>query len=121
MARMWTEPLDPKRHIDYLRTTHIGGFPTEPSRDRLIERRVYFVKVCGFTFQFHSLEQIERALAHFEQRIHPTSMQPGVTLEHYWQLWYERLPQWLFEEQKRMRVVAALSRALRDFGREADG
>ena len=120
MARLWTETLDPERHVDYMRTSHIGGFPPEPRRDRLIERPVYFVEVCGFTFQFHSLEQIERALAHFGRKIHATSAQSGVTLEHYWQRWYERLPQWLFEEPKRVRVVAALSRALRHFGRASD-
>jgi hypothetical protein len=117
MARMWTEQLDPERHVDHMATTHIGGLPPEPPCDRLIERQVFFVAVCGFTFQFHSLEQIERALSHFERKIHPTSAQPGVTLEHYWQRWYERLPQWLFEEPKRVRVVAALRQALRHFGR----
>ncbi len=98
-------------------TAHVGGSPPEPTRDSLVERRVFFVAVCGFTFQFHSLEQIERALTHFERKILPSSAQPGVTLEHYWQQWHERLPQWLFEEQKRVRVVAALRGALRHFGR----
>lgn len=103
-----------------MRTSHVGGFPPEPSRDRLIERLDYFVEVCGFTFQFHSLEQVERALARFGRKLHPTSAQPGVTLEHYWQRWYERLPQWSLEEPKRVRVVSALSRALRHFGRATD-
>ena len=115
MARMWAERLDPRRHVDQMRTIHIGGIPPEPPRDRLIDRWVYFVVVCGFTFEFHSLEQVERALSHFEQKIHPTSLRPGVTLEHYWQSWSERLPLWLFEEPKRLRIVSALRRAERHF------
>ena len=96
-------------------TSHIGGVPPEPTRDRLIDRQVYFVAVCGFTFQFQSLGQIEHALSYFEQKLHPTSVLPGVALKYYWQRWHERLPQWLFEEPKRVRVVAALSRALHQF------
>jgi hypothetical protein len=117
MARIWKERLDPDKHVDYMRTTHIGGFTVEAVRDRLIERDVYFVEVCGFTFQFQSLDQITEALAYFRQKTHPSSREPGVTLEHYWQRWYERLPQWLFEEPKRLRVVAALERAAETFGR----
>jgi hypothetical protein len=117
MARIWKESVDPTRHVDYMATTHVGGFPVDPSPDRLIEREVYFVEVCGFTFQFQSLDQVHEALAHFEQKIHPTSRWPGITLEHYWQRWYERLPQWLLEEPKRRRVVAALRRAADTFSR----
>lgn len=117
MARIWKERFDPVKHADHMRTTHIGGSPVEPVRDRLIEREVYFVAVSGFTFQFHSFDQIDEALTYFRQRIHPTSRQPDVALEHYWQRWYERLPQWLFEEPKRLRVVAALERAADRFGR----
>ncbi len=117
MARLWAERLNPERHVDYMLTTHIGGSPPDPARDRLIDRWVYFVVVCGFTFEFHSLEQIERALSYFEHKTHPTSALPGVTLEHYWQRWFERLPLWLFEEPKRLRVISALRRAERHFGR----
>ena len=112
MARMWTEPFDCERHVDYMQTTHVGGVVPQPPLDRLIERLVYFVEVCGFTFQFHSVEQLEQALDHFKQKTHPTSAQPGIALEHYWQRWFERLPQRLYEESKRRRVVEALSRAL---------
>jgi len=101
-------------------TSHIGGMEIEPPRDRLIERRVYFVEAAGFTFQFASLGQLPEALGYFEQRVHPSSRQPGVVLEHYWQRWFERLPQWLFEEPRRVRVVSALSRALQAFGRGVD-
>ncbi len=116
MARWWFEPLDMERHRDFMSTCHIGGMEFEPPRDRLIERRVYFVEAAGFTFQFASLGQLREALGHFERRVNPSSRRPGVSLEHYWQRWFERLPQWLFEERRRVRVVSALSRALQAFG-----
>lgn len=115
MARWWSEPLDAERHRDFMSTYHAGGVPIEPPRDRLIERRVFFVEAAGFTFQFASLEQIRAALGYFEQRVHSGSRRPGVELEHYWQRWFERLPQWLSEEPRRARVVSALSRALQAF------
>ena len=79
---------------------HIGGLPLQPPRDPLIRTWVYFVDVAAFTFQFQSLAQMNECLEFFRQKIHPTSIQPDVTLEHYWQRWYERLPRWLFEEPK---------------------
>jgi hypothetical protein len=121
MARWWTEPLDPNRHRDFMSTCHIGGLPIEPPRDRLIERRVYFVEVAGFTFQFASLDQLSEALTYFEAKVHRSSRVPDVSLEHYWQRWFERLPQWLSEEPRKTRVVAGLSRALRAFKSETTG
>ena len=100
-------------------TTHIGGLPVEPSQNRLIPRYVYFVAVSGFTFQFVSLEQMQECLAWFSHKTHPSSREPGVTLEHYWQRWFERLPQWLSEEPKRKKVIKALQRALNDFTNES--
>lgn len=117
MARYWTEPLDPGKHLDRMQTCHVGGIgPKEPA-DTLIDRWVYFVEVCGFTFEFHSLAQIEECLQFFSQKTHPSSRRPAVTLEHYWQAWWERLPQWLFEEPKRQKVVKALQQAVMRFQR----
>lgn len=120
MSRHWREQLDPARHADQM-TIHIGGFPVDPPRDRLIEKWVYFVDVASFTFQFQSLDQLQQCLEFFKQKIHPTSRQPDVHLEHYWQRWFEKLPQWLFEESKRTKVITALEQAAKDFGETAAG
>jgi hypothetical protein len=104
-----------------MRSSQIGGAPIDAPRDRLIERWVYFVEVASFTFQFESLAHLNECLQFFRQKLHPTSRQPDVWLEHYWQRWFERLPQWLFEEPKRVKVVAALERAAKDFGESAVG
>ena len=97
-------------------TGHVGGFPVDPPPDRLIAKWVYFVEVASFTFQFQSLDQLRECLEFFNRKVHPTSRQPNVYLEHYWQRWFEKLPQWLFEEPRRVKVVAALERAAKDFG-----
>ena len=115
MARWWSEPLDVAKHRDFMSTSHIGGIQIELVKDRLIEQRVYFVEVSGFTFQFVSVEQIHAAIAYFEERIHRSSKRPDVSMEHYWQSWFERLPQWLSEEPKRVKVISALSKAIAEF------
>lgn len=120
MSRHWREKLDPARHADQM-TIHVGGSPVEPPRDALIEKWVYFVEVASFTFQFHSLDQLRECLEFFKQRIHRTSRQPDIWLEHYWQRWFEKLPRRLFKEPKRVKVVAALEAAACDFGNSAAG
>jgi hypothetical protein len=120
MSRHWREQFDPARHADH-RTRQIGGASIEPPADRLVERWVYFVEVASFTFQFESLRHLRHCLEFFRQKLHPSSRLPDVSLEHYWQRWYERLPQWLFEEPKRLKVIAALERAAKDFDDAVSG
>ncbi len=124
MARYWKEKLDVEKHVDYMKTYHVGGFSVgdfigAPLRDNLNEHWVYFIHVCSFTFHFQSLRQIEEYLGYFSQKIHPSSMVPNVNLEHYWQNWQQRFPYWLFEEPKRKRVVQALQRASNSFEKQA--
>ncbi|MBD1910307.1 MULTISPECIES: hypothetical protein [unclassified Leptolyngbya] len=77
----------------------------------------YFVEVCGFTFKFDSIEQLEQVLEYYRQKIHPSSIIPRLdrSLEKIdrslIQRWYERLPLYLRKEPKRQKVVAALEQA----------
>lgn len=117
MARHWSEKLDPERHTDVMGAAlYFGGAHIESAKfASLDDRRMYFVTVAGFTFQFVSLGQLEECLNWFRQRIHPGSRLPDVTLEHYWQRWHERLPKGLTKEPKRQKIVAALENAISDF------
>lgn len=110
MSRHWKEKLDPQKHTD-----HMGGTRLE-SVDPLIERWAYFVRVCGFTFEFIGIQQLRECLAHFSRKLHPSgkfvNLPPGT---HWIHPWHERLPMYLFEESKRRKAVKALTRALSDF------
>jgi hypothetical protein len=77
--------------------------------------------VASFTFQFQSIDQLRQCPEFFTQKLHPSSRQPDVWLEHYWHRWFEKLPQWLFEESKGAKVITALERAAKDFGEPAAG
>jgi hypothetical protein len=110
--RLWRERPNPSVHRDFMSSSHVGGLPP---RDNPLTGWVYFVEVCSFQFQFHSLEQIQECLDYFKQKVHPSTRKPHDGLEHYWQAWYERLPQWLFANSKRQKVVKALEKALVEF------
>lgn len=116
MARHWREPLDPERHRDYVSGAQdAGGRPRERPADALIPAWTYFVAVNGFTYEFASVEQIAECLAYLRRKTHPSTMEPGVDLEHYWQRWYERLPKGLLAGAKRERTIVAFERALAEF------
>jgi hypothetical protein len=83
---------------------------------------VYFVRVCGFTFEFHSLKQLEVCLKFFSQKTRPSSRIAFSKSERqihwlHWfaQRWFERLPMYLLEERRRVRIVPALKHALAQF------
>jgi hypothetical protein len=114
MARYWKEPLDPARHVNHW-TDVPGGVRVEPQPDALIQKWVYFVVSCSFTFEFHSLYELQICLKFFSEKIDPDS---HASLKHCQQRWYERLPLWLSQEPKRKRVVKALQEALDAFNAE---
>jgi hypothetical protein len=102
-----------------------GGPPADISPDpKLIPEWVYCVYVCGFTFKFWSIAQIQAALDFYSKKIHPTSRiyeenEAFLRCHHSEvQRWYERLPLYLRKEGKRQRVVKALEQALQQFSNE---
>lgn len=124
MARIWSEPYDPRRHHNPMNWR--GDAPPAPGAElhrrapTLHSHAVVFVRVAGFTFEFHSREQLEAALGYYEQKIPGSSrvasgrhrnahdyFEPGQV-----QRWFERLRMFLREEPKRIEVVKALSKAL---------
>jgi hypothetical protein len=68
MTKIWKEELDPSRQSNKMDSSasyrpKIGG----------LAECVYFVRVCSFTFEFHSREQIRTCLAYYSKKIHPSS------------------------------------------------
>jgi hypothetical protein len=130
MAQIWTETFDPKRHSDKMHDfTRLPGVPTEQYRRAPTLQRypVYFVRVCGFTFEFHSIQQLKVCLEFFSKKVRPSSMIRFSEADRklHWlhlvcQRWSERLPMQLLEERRRVRIVPALRQALIKFKGEAN-
>ena len=119
MAQIWSEPFDSLRHQNQMHEVEssTSGYHRAPT---LLRRPVYFVRVCSFTFQFHSLPQIRAALQYYSRKIQPSSRVEIGAADHWeCERWFERLPLYLREEPKRQKVVKALTDALRQFTKEA--
>ncbi len=126
MAKIWTEPYDPQRHqAPMLGEVPVrGGVPHPVHRlTRTLERhRVMLVRVASFTFVFHTQEELRACLAFYARKLHASGRSAAaaravavddVAWRREVQRWHERLPLYLREEPKRVKVVAALSEALR--------
>jgi hypothetical protein len=130
MAQIWSETFDPQRHSNKMWDCfRLPAVPTEQyQRAPTLQRYpVYFVRVCGFTFEFHSIEQIDACLKFFSQKVRPSSMIHFSKSDRqmhwlHWvtQRWFERLPMQLLEERRRVRIVPALKQALAKFKSEVD-
>jgi len=130
MAQIWKEIFDPKRHFDKMHDfTKLPGVPREQYwRAPTLQRYpVYFVRVCGFTFEFHSIRQLEVCLEFFSRKVRPSSVIRFSASDRqmqwlHWvcQRWSERLPMQLLEERRRVRIVPALRQALTKFRRETE-
>jgi hypothetical protein len=125
MATIWSETFDPRKHQNAMWPT--PGVP-ESHKWRtasLQTHPVYFVRVCSFTFEFHSVAQLEECLRFFSQKIRPSGRRdvhdfdPHPSMIHSLsQRWHERLPMYLLEERRRVPIVKALRLALRQFSDE---
>jgi hypothetical protein len=83
----------------------------------LIREEFICVTVCSFTFRFQSKDEICEYISFFEKKTHPSSRLPipeGSDSFFRWhsQRWYERLPMYLQEEGKKVRVLKALRKAI---------
>src|SRR3954453_15105749 len=111
MARIWKgqrkSAVDPMRG-GYLASTHPVP-AARPERDATLDPApCYFVRVCGFTFEFWSTRHIAVALDYFREKVPASSRVGGTWGEHdVTQRWYERLPLELRQSGKREKVVAA--------------
>jgi len=113
MSKLWREPADPKKHSDFMSSYNDGGVPIPKSRDNLIDKWVYFVSVCNFTFQFANIEQLKEAKNYFEQKIHKSNLDIShPPHEHYLHPWYCKLPKGITKDSKRTKVLKALNKAL---------
>ncbi len=117
MARHWQEAYDWQKHRNRMLG---GGPPADESPDQnILPRSVFFVAVAGFTFEFHSLQQIRATIEYFSQKVRPSSRIPEFYshgIDHWeTQRWYDRIPMKLLKEPRRVRVVKALSNALKEF------
>ena|ERR1022692_1942225 len=120
MPQIKIEPFDPMRHgnpmwyIDDAQRRRYSKSPT------LTDYKVCLVTVCNFTFIFHSTEQITMYLDYYGAKHHPSSRLPVYTQnlggDHCeTQRWFEKLPQYLLEKPKRLKVVKALEKALHEY------
>lgn len=78
------------------------------------------MRVCAFTFDFSSLEEIQKYLDYFGQKTHPSGRAFNVGICPYgdhddWQTKFQRLPLYLSEGPKRQKVIKALQKALAEF------
>jgi hypothetical protein len=96
---------------------------SEDGKQNLIPRSVIVVEVVSFTFRFADVAQLQRCIAYYKTKTHPTSRIPAKELaadlgedwreQRGWEVerWFERLPMYLLEEPKRQKVLKALEKA----------
>ena len=131
MARIWIESTPARTRKQSPRWSGIAAHSHLELSNRPISvldpSEVLFVNVCSFTFNFKSLYELETTLAYYARKTHPSSrVAPSRLVAGKWghwesQRWYERLPMYLLEEPKRLRVVKALELARKELKRPKKG
>jgi len=115
VARIWTEAYRSGKHS--APWEYWGSIDDHLRAPSLIPRNVLMVSVASFTFQFFTEQQLRDCLEYFSRKTHPSSRVTIGAADHWEaQRWFERLPMHLLEDPKRLKVISALSEALRLIG-----
>ena len=119
MSKHWREPYSPEAAASLGIRTHEGHRILGDPHTEFI----YYVRVCGFTFGFFSLEMLDTYLRYYEAdvlpsgRRHDTPYSTGHAMSiGDGQSEFQRLPAELRKRGKRQKVIKALRRASAEFG-----
>lgn len=119
MAKHWIETSPFPSH-----KLPIGALQGLPKHEGDI-RQIYFIEVCGFTFEFFSVEQIAAASEWFSEKVHKSTRMKDEPYLKYErdevQRWHERLPAQIKKGSKRERVVKALNNAVAAYSSQGVG
>lgn len=119
MSKHWIEKFNNTKHFNKMWGDDIS--PPLERDQKLDPYNVYFVRECGFTFEFHNIKQLVACKEHFNKKIQPSTRIPEKDLWKYGgdssetQRWFEKLPKGLRNNQHRPRILKALEKALLDF------
>ena len=80
MAAIWKETLRPARRGDpppWPRNKMRGYGMSRPLPNALAPPEVWYVRVCSFTFTFHTSAQLEACIEYYSRKIQPSSLIPA--------------------------------------------
>ena len=122
MARVTIEDFDSRRHGNPMRNIDDLQHQRHNRAPTIVRCKVCLVDVCGFTFIFHSISQLQVCLDYYSRECQPSSRLPDYSEDLCWpnfqaQRWFEKLPQYLLEKPKRLKVVAALEAAIVEYSK----
>jgi len=125
MAKITVKDFVEREHANYMGYIDDGQGIRRKNSQGLTSYKVCLVDVCGFSFIFHSVMQIELCHDYYSIKIHPSSRLPvyreNLGGDHSeTQRWFERLPARLRHHSKRPKVAAALEIAMVEFGKFAE-
>ncbi len=115
MSKYWIEKYNSSKHKNKMWGEGIK--PPEGRHRTLDPYNVYFVRECSFTFEFHSISQLDACIQHFSRKLQPSTKIPGSELDNYgsdyWerQRWFESLPKGLVSNHQRPKILKALEKA----------
>lgn len=126
MSKHWIEQYDETHHINHM--WGIGIFPPTDSVSKYKPEphNVYFVRECGFSFEFHNIEQVESCRDYYNKKIRPSTIITKGELNLYGgdqtetQRWFEKMPKKLNNNHNRPKILKALNKAIESFKNESN-
>ncbi len=109
MARLRKIPYS-DHHRDYMSTYNEGGI-----RPKLPTEYVFELRIAHTTLIFINKAQLLEAQDFFATIQRPSGRGPNPPFEHYWHIWYARLPKGVLKRSNRTKILKALENGLEEY------
>lgn len=103
---------DPEIHRDYMSSSNEGGIKIK--NPHLVKGipHVFTLEVGKTCLVFKNINHMKEAKEFFEKLLRPSTTGSPPPHEHYWHIWYARLPKNILKASNRDKIFKAISSAL---------
>lgn len=102
----------PKIHRDYMSSLVEGGIEIKTSHLIKGIPHVFTLEISKTLLVFKDITQLKEARDFFERKLRPSTSGNPPPFEHFWHVWYGRLPKNALKSSNKEKVLNAINNAL---------
>ena len=111
--RIEFQKLNPKIHFDFISSSGCGGVQIKKPLVINNEEVVIVLNIKEHQLIFTDFNQLLQAKDFFKLKLRPSDRGTLNKLEHYWQIWHNRLPKEVIKGSNKEKIVNAIDNFIR--------
>lgn len=115
MAQINLVEYNPEIHLDYMSFVNEGGVSIKSPHIIKGKKFVFVLTIGEESLIFKDIAQIKEAKDFFERKLRPSTVSNPPPYEHFWHIWFGRLPKKALKASNRDKILKAINLALEKY------